>query len=144
MISPKTSSPTVITGTARTPPQGIAAANRCAAECERGVGYAPCINDEAIARAVAQICQGALGKENVIFTDEPAMTSEDCGAYLERIPGAFFWLGVGSGDAPAPLHSPYFSLNPEALCCGVQVHVCCAVNLLNTLNVEAESERGEL
>lgn len=118
--------------------EGIAAANRCTLEYARSAGYAPCINDEKMALAVAQSCQSVLGKEQVILTDVPAMTSEDCGAYLEKVPGVFFWLGVGRTPEALPLHSPYFSLDPDALACGVEVHVHNAISLLQALNTKGE------
>ena len=118
--------------------EGIAAANRCTLEYARSAGYAPCINDEKMALAVVQSCQSVLGKEQVILTDVPAMTSEDCGAYLEKVPGVFFWLGVGRTPEAPPLHSPYFSLDPDALACGVEVHVHNAISLLQALNTKGE------
>ena len=118
--------------------ENIAAANRCSAEVTRVVGYMPCINDEGIAAAVAESCAQTLGRENVIFGDVPAMTSEDCGAYLEKVPGAFFWLGVGTEAGVPPLHSPYFRLDTDALVLGVEIHVTNAISLLKKLNSKGE------
>lgn len=45
----------------------------------------------------------------------PAMASEDFGAYLLEIPGAFVWIGNGPSDGGRELHSPYFDYNDEIL-----------------------------
>jgi len=118
--------------------ENIAAANRCTASVSRVVGYAPCINDETIAAAVAESCRSIFGSDNVVYGDAPAMTSEDCGAYLEKVPGAFFWLGVGTGPSAPPLHSPYFTLDVDALVLGVETHVTNAISLLKFLNKKGE------
>jgi len=114
--------------------KNIANANRCTCTFELRRGYMPCINDESLAIAVAESCREVLGKDKVFLTNIPAMTSEDCGEYLSRVPGVFMWIGVGSGEDVPPLHSPYFRLDTEALPAGVAVHVNNAVCILNRLN----------
>lgn len=42
----------------------------------------------------------------------PAMTGEDFGYLLNKIPGVMFWLGV---DTPYALHHPQMSPNEAAL-----------------------------
>lgn len=109
----------------------IGKANRCSVDYEHIVGYKPCINDPVMAQKIVASCKELLGEEHVIDTEMPAMSSEDCGEYLSRIPGVFFWLGVGKEEGSAPLHNPYFNLDTEALLTGVRVHVNNAVHLLN-------------
>lgn len=111
--------------------QTIGKANRCTVEYEHIVGYKPCINDSVMAQKVVENCKKLLGEEHVIDTEIPAMSSEDCGEYLSRVPGVFFWLGVGKEPGAAPLHNPYFSLDVDALLTGVRVHVNNAISLLN-------------
>lgn len=116
----------------------IAKAGRCTAVHEREVGYAPCLNDEALAETLAAICAETLGKENVVLTATPAMTSEDCGAYLSRVPGVFFWLGTGGPEGSPALHNPGFRLDPEVLPTGTKVHVNNAISLLQRLKNSPE------
>lgn len=111
--------------------EGVAAANRCTLEYEETRGYSPCLQNEALARDVCEGVTELLGEANVIFTDQPAMTSEDFGAYMERVPGVFLWLGVGETENAPPLHSPLFHLSTDALVTGVSVHVQNALRLLN-------------
>jgi len=112
----------------------IAKANRCTAQIDKKTGYMPTINNEHISELIVESCQKILGKNNVIYTDVPAMTSDDCGAYLSKVPGAYFWLGIGSDENAAPLHNPNFYLAPEALSIGVIVQVNIIIDLLGKLN----------
>lgn len=45
----------------------------------------------------------------------PSMASEDFGAYLERIPGAFVWIGNGPGDGGRELHNSSYDFNDAIL-----------------------------
>lgn len=110
----------------------IAKAHRCRAEIRFLNGYMPCLNDERVAQAVAQSCREVLGEDCVDLTDTPAMTSEDAGEYLARVPGAFFWLGAG--DPEHTLHNPYFLPSLDMIPLGVRVHVNNAVTMLARLN----------
>jgi amidohydrolase len=55
-----------------------------------------------------------LGADHVI-TVEPQTIAEDFYAYANRVPALYFFLGVGQGAAPAPLHSSTFTPDEEAL-----------------------------
>ena len=45
----------------------------------------------------------------------PAMTGEDFGWYLHRVPGAFAWVGNGPAEPGAELHSPSYNYNDAIL-----------------------------
>jgi hippurate hydrolase len=47
------------------------------------------------------------------------MGAEDFSYMLEAVPGSYIWMGTGSGDAPAPLHSSHYDFNDEVLPLGV-------------------------
>ena len=120
--------------TARIPEiaEGIARAHRCTAATVITPGYSPCINDTDMAQQLSDICSDLLGAEHVELTDIPAMTSEDAGEYLSRVPGVFYWLG--SGDPEHALHNPNFLPDPDTIPTGVRVHVHTAVNMLKLMN----------
>ena len=120
--------------TARIPEiaEGIARAHRCTAATVITPGYSPCINDTDMALQLSDICSDLLGAEHVELTDIPAMTSEDAGEYLSRVPGVFYWLG--SGDLEHALHNPNFLPDPDTIPNGVRVHVHTAVNMLKLMN----------
>lgn len=58
---------------------------------------------------------------------------------MEKIPGAFFWLGtqIEEKEKQMPLHDPRFQLNERALSIGVELMAQIAVDALFTL------ERGK-
>ena len=44
------------------------------------------------------------------------LAAEDFAYYLQRVPGAMIWLGVGRpSQSNAPLHSPHFDFNDDAI-----------------------------
>ena len=43
------------------------------------------------------------------------MASEDFGAYLEQVPGAFVWIGNGSAEGGRELHNPHYDFNDDIL-----------------------------
>lgn len=59
-----------------------------------------------------------LGKENVIL-QPPVMGVEDFAFFLQKVPGAFFFIGAGdkaAGDDALPsLHSPHFTIDEAVL-----------------------------
>lgn len=112
--------------------EAVAKAHRCTTEQRFLHGYMPCLNDEHMAQVVAQSCRELLGEDKVDLTDTPAMTSEDAGEYLARVPGVFFWLGAG--DPEHTLHNPYFLPALDMIPLGVKVHVQNAVSMLAELN----------
>lgn len=112
--------------------ESIAKAHRCTADIRMVSGYMPCLNDESLTQIVAESCRDLLGADCVDLTDTPAMTSEDAGEYLARVPGTFFWLGAG--DPEHTLHNPYFLPKLDMIPLGVKVHVNNALSTLAALN----------
>jgi hippurate hydrolase len=45
----------------------------------------------------------------------PSMASEDFGAYLLQLPGAFVWIGNGPSDGGRELHNPHYDFNDAIL-----------------------------
>ena len=52
--------------------------------------------------------------------DEPLMTTEDFGCYVDHASGSFYHIGAG---CEYPLHSPYFIPTEKALETAVKMHV---------------------
>jgi metal-dependent amidase/aminoacylase/carboxypeptidase family protein len=50
-----------------------------------------------------------------LLLDAPAATSEDFAFMLQRVPGAYIWLGSRVGDHSPPLHDPAFDFNDDVL-----------------------------
>ena len=120
--------------------EGICKINHCELIYNHEEGYMPCINNEEIARTIVEANKKTLGDDHCRLTEVPAMSSEDCGIYFTKVPGAFFWLGTRPDDMEEedvkPLHNPYFHLDVKALSIGVNVHINNAIAILNKLNKE--------
>ncbi len=91
-------------------------------------GYAAVINDEQAAATVLAAARAELGDDAIMDT-EPIMGGEDFSAYLEKAPGAFFWVGAGSEDAVSH-HHPRFTIDEAALRSGMAVFVRTALDYL--------------
>lgn len=91
-------------------------------------GYPPTINDVALAEIVGRCAAVVVGRENV-FEPEPIMAGDDMAFFLERVPGFFFFLGVGRKDS-APLHNSRFDFDEEVLGTGVEMYLRLACELL--------------
>jgi len=89
-------------------------------------------NDEKMAEFVKKVCSMQLGENNVIFSNTPAMGSEDFAYYLQQKPGAFFWIGCGNEKKGInkPLHHPAFDMDEDALAIGSMIHVAIALEYL--------------
>ena len=61
-----------------------------------------------------------------LLAPEPAATSEDFSFMLQRRPGAYIWVGQGTGDGSVPLHNPRYDFNDDILGIGVRLHVALA------------------
>ncbi|MFT9098613.1 N-acetyldiaminopimelate deacetylase [Liquorilactobacillus sp.] len=77
-------------------------------------GYYPVENNY---KTTKEFISYMSNNKNVVFEKtEPAMTGEDFGFLLSKIPGTMFWLGV---DSPYSLHSEHLAPKEEAIKKGV-------------------------
>lgn len=91
----------------KTMAEGIAASFGVEVEVDLiEAGYLPVENNPDLAENLMAFYQ-ADSEVNLIDI-EPAMTGEDFGFLLSKVPGVMFWLGV---DTDYPLHNP--KLNPD-------------------------------
>ncbi|MDQ0043862.1 M20 aminoacylase family protein [Variovorax boronicumulans] len=84
--------------------------------------FAPTVNwAECVPVAVAA-ATAVVGAENVDVNVAPMMISEDFGAFLKVVPGAFVFLGNGAEGAPGstPLHNGSYDFNDEVLATGAR------------------------
>ena len=80
----------------------------CALEVRLSQGYPAVWNHEGLYETLRR----CLGPEAPVPLDVPVLAAEDFSFYQKRVPGVFFFLGVG--DTPE-LHAPEFSFNDEAV-----------------------------
>jgi amidohydrolase len=91
-------------------------------------GYPPTVNDEALVEIVRHCAAQVVGEGNV-FEPEPIMAGDDISYFLEKVPGFFFFLGVGRENS-APLHNSRFDFSEEVLPRGVEMYLRLADELL--------------
>lgn len=102
--------------------RGLSEASDVTLEIFFSQGLGAVLNDTGANGLLRRAAQRTLGPRNVEEVPRPSMGGEDFAAYLERVPGAMFRLGVNSGDSPAaPLHSPLFDIDERALGYGMRI-----------------------
>lgn len=74
--------------------ESIARAHRCTATVDFEVGFPVTVNDPAEAELTVSRLRGMFGEEKVEVLEHPRMGSEDFSFVLEKVPGAFVFLGA--------------------------------------------------
>ncbi|WP_281164319.1 N-acetyldiaminopimelate deacetylase [Liquorilactobacillus sicerae] len=99
----------------RTIARSIAAGFECQLDLDlHQGGYYPVENDLQTTKSFISYMENAPG---VVYQEtRPAMTGEDFGFLLSKIPGTMFWLGV---ESPYSLHSEHLAPNEGAIIKGV-------------------------
>ena len=83
------------------------------AEFKYEKGYPPLVNPERMTDFVLEVTRKILGKDKVQEID-PVMGGEDFAYFLQKVPGAFLFFGMGDG-MEFPHHHPGFDLDEKAL-----------------------------
>jgi amidohydrolase len=81
-------------------------------------GCPPLVNDTAMSMLARRAAIRAFG-EAAVIEPRPSMAAEDFPFFLEKVPGAYLWLGLGDGQGP--LHNPRFDFNDAALGAGIRL-----------------------
>jgi hippurate hydrolase len=110
---------------------GVAAAHGAEVSVELIRGYPVTVNDHDGAARVLRVATDLLGPERVQTMPTPVMGSEDFSYVLQRVPGAFMFLGTRPDSGPAhPNHSNRMLVNEAALPTGIAMHVAVALDVL--------------
>lgn len=111
--------------------ENVSNAMRCEAEFDYHNNLPPTVNDKVFTQDAAEAAKKMFGEEKVIEI-EPTMGAEDFSFYLEKIPGSFFFLGMGdeSKGITAPHHHPKFLVDEDILSDGVALIAGVAANYL--------------
>ncbi len=115
----------VVRGRLREVTQRMAYAFAMEAEVEIVDGYPVLVNDA----ETCDIVKGALaGRVPVTHDVQPSLGGEDFAYYLDKIPGAFLFLGNRNPDKGIEhlCHHPRFRVDEDALDIGVKVWLCLA------------------
>ncbi|HEX5916119.1 MAG TPA: M20 family metallopeptidase, partial [Rubrobacter sp.] len=93
--------------------RGVANGMRGGAHLDYTFSYPVTVNDEGAAGYALGVAEDLFGAQSVQELPNPSMTAEDFSYYLEKVPGAFIWLGVG--EDISGLHTPQFAFDEEIL-----------------------------
>jgi amidohydrolase len=111
---------------------GTAAACGVTARLRYDRTNAATVNDPRIADIVIEAAARIVGEKSV-ETDTRTLGGEDMSVYLERVPGAFFFVGCAREGPLRPHHSPRFDLDERALAIGTLVLEAAARELARRL-----------
>lgn len=102
-----------------------AAAFGARAEVELRPNYPVTVNDARAAGFCTAIAREVVGPAAVRANFVPTLGSEDFSFYLQRCPGAFFFVGTRPPSQPAipQLHTTKFDFNDEILPLAMRLHV---------------------
>jgi amidohydrolase len=103
------------------------------AEFQYEKGYPPVVNDESMVDFVEETAGEVLGKESPRFID-PVMGGEDFAYFLQKVPGAFFFFGMGDGTE-FPHHHPAFDIDEKALPQATLLMACLALKYMEEHSV---------
>ncbi len=92
-------------------------------------GHSATINTPEKIRFLQEIGKSYLGEDAVIEPQFPSMCAEDFSSYLQKIPGAFMWLGTGKEGTPA-LHNASFAIDESILPLGVTMEAAAVLEAL--------------
>ena len=109
--------------------RGVARGMRGDIEFDYEFSYPVTVNDEDAARRALSVAGELFGEENTIELPNPSMGAEDFAYFLEKMPGAFIWLGVG--EDVSGLHTPTFAFEEEILPLGSALLTALALESLS-------------
>ncbi len=113
---------------------GITQAHGASFDLSYRYGYPPLINWEEPAQIVMVAVEKVLGRDSLRTDIKPVLGAEDFSRYMERVPGAYFWLGCGDEDDRPPLHSAKFDVDEGILLPGARIMSQIAVSSMEHLN----------
>ena len=90
--------------------------------------YIPTINDADIVAVCREVTESYLGPTVWVDLEQPTMGSEDFAYYVDRHPGAMFFIGMGENSPQ--LHNNRFDFNDQALRNGILFLVLSTLELL--------------
>jgi amidohydrolase len=102
--------------------EGICAAHGARCEVDYTHEFAPTVNWAPCVPVAVAAAVEVVGADRVDDQIAPMMISEDFGAFLRVVPGAFVFIGNGDGDSPGavPLHNARYDFNDALLPIGAR------------------------
>ncbi len=91
-------------------------------------GFPSLVNHAAEIALIREVAKTSFGPNAIIEGFQPRTASEDFAFFLQRLPGAFVFVGAGPG---APLHSPHYRFNDDIIAPAAALWVALARRFLN-------------
>ncbi|SFA72617.1 hippurate hydrolase [Amycolatopsis marina] len=114
--------------------EAIGQAHGCRVLVDIEPGYPVTVNDDRLGEHVVALAGEVLGEDNAELMADPLMGAEDFSYVLQRVPGAFAFLGAcPPGTTPeeaAPNHSNRVHYDEAALPSGVAMYAAFALDAL--------------
>ena len=112
--------------------RGICEGMGASVEIDITESYAGIVNRDEMVELVRRAAAETLGTDRVRVMQQPTMGTEDFGYFIQDVPGAFFWIGVGNPQigADQPIHSPRFIADESALASLMALHAAVALSFL--------------
>lgn len=94
--------------------KGIGLATGCPPTIDYRLSTPPVANDPGCAALARSVVEELWGASQLV--DHPiSMGADDMGAFLEKVPGAYAWIGNGCGGTAPRLHQPDYDFNDDIL-----------------------------
>jgi hippurate hydrolase len=112
--------------------RGVARGMRGDISLDYHFSYPVTNNDEETARRALGVIGDLFGEEHALELPNPGMGGEDFAFMLEKVAGAYIWLGVG--EDVSGLHTPQFAFDEEILPRGAALLTALALRSLSSLS----------
>jgi hippurate hydrolase len=114
--------------------EAIGEAHGCRVLADVEPGYPVTVNDDAVAEHVLTLAAEVLGADYADLMIDPIMGAEDFSYVLQRVPGAFAFIGgcppeLDPADSP-PNHSNRVVFDEDSMAHGVAMHAAFALDAL--------------
>jgi amidohydrolase len=102
--------------------EGLATRSAAVADVQMWIGVPPLSNSPRETELAVRAARASVGIERVMTEGKPVPASEDFAFFLERLPGAFIFLGNGVSQDGSfnNIHTPLFDFNDAVLPVGIQ------------------------
>jgi amidohydrolase len=102
--------------------KGITEAHEATYEFKYEFGYNPVVNDDEVTKVLEETVLEVFGEEGLELM-KPNMGGEDFSAFMQKAPGAFFYVGAGNEEKGItyPHHHSRFTIDEDALEIGVKM-----------------------
>ncbi len=97
-----------------------------------GAIYPPLYNDEEMSAFAKDIVRDTFGPDHLHEPEVATMGAEDFAYYLQKVPGAFLFLGTNPSETEAypALHNPHYDFTDAALPVGIELMSTIALHFL--------------